>query len=427
MNGTSGGATNRFPQLVRVRQKFAATPPIDVRGEVRAGLAPLAATLAPGARVAVAVGSRGITGLFRIVAAAIDTLRESGARPFIVPAMGSHGGATPEGQVELLAGYGITEAALGVAIRPSMEVRQVGVTVDGVEVVWGVEALGADAVLVVNRIKPHTDFLGGLGSGLMKMLVVGLGKHVGAATFHRAASQHGYERVLRTAAALVLARLPVLGGLAIVENQRHETAGLEVIPAAGLIGREEQLGVEANRLMPRLPFGEIDLLIVDRMGKNISGTGMDPAVIGRMIHGYSLSEEVERRSPHVRRLFVRDLTPESHGNALGLGMADFTTDRLIRAMDRNVTITNSLTALSLQGAKIPIAFASDREVLHAALGSLAVNDPARIRVVRIRDTLSVEDLAISTALAESLPADGSMHVEGPPQPMAFDAAGNLAD
>ncbi|MHB9005754.1 MAG: nickel pincer cofactor-dependent isomerase, group 22, partial [Limisphaerales bacterium] len=371
-------------------QRFAPQVPIDVESAIAPGLASLASGLRPGSRVGVAVGSRGIAGLKPLVSVVIDTLRRSGALPFILPAMGSHGGATADGQLALLAEYGVTEAAMGVPFRAGMEVEVVGRTDDGHEVVCSVEALRADSVVLINRIKPHTDFRGELGSGLLKMSVVGLGKAVGAAAFHRAASRWGYERVLRAAARLLRQRLPVLAGVAIVENQRHETARIEVVPGGEIEAREGGLCAEAARLMPRLPFEELDLLIVDRMGKNISGTGMDPAVIGRMIHGYSLAEDQERRSPHVRRLFVRDLTPESHGNAIGIGMADFTTRRLVEAMDRRVTVTNSLTALSLQGAKIPIYFDSDREALSAAIDTLALPDPTRARVVRIADTLSVE-------------------------------------
>jgi hypothetical protein len=293
-------------------------------------------------------------------------------------------------------------------------------------VVCGAEALRADAVLIINRIKPHTDFGGVLGSGLLKMLVVGLGKHVGAANFHAASARLGYERVLRSAAEIVRGRLPLVAGVAVVEDQRHQTAQVEVVSPAELVQREETLCVRAAELMPRLPFEELDLLIVDRMGKNISGTGMDPAVIGRMIHGYSLAEEAERRSPHVRRLFVRDLTAESHGNAIGVGMADFTTARLVRDLDRAVTFTNSLTALSLQGAKVPIHFETDREVLAVAMGTLALTDPSQARVVRIVDTLTVAEFQASEALLAEARNRSDLEITGAAVPMRFDADGNLS-
>jgi hypothetical protein len=257
--------------------------------------------------------------------------------------------------------------------------------------------------------------------------VVGLGKDVGAASFHRQASRHGYERVLRESARVLLAALPLLGGVAVIENQRHQTARLVGVEARDLVARETELAAVARDLMPRLPFAELDLLIVDRMGKNLSGTGMDPAVIGRVIHGYSLAEDAERRIPHVRRLFVRDLTPESHGNAIGLGLADFTTARLVRAMDREVTMTNALTALSLQGAKIPLHFESDREALAAALRTLVFADPQDLRVARIQDTLHVEELRISERLWAEARATGVLDAAGTLAAPRFDADGNLAD
>ncbi len=414
-----------FPRLTVARQRFPVTPPIDIARTIAEQLNPITAGLRPGTRVAVGVGSRGIANLQDVVRAVVNGLRAAGAAPFILPAMGSHGGGTAEGQIALLADYGVTEATLGVPIHAAMEVRTVGEIEDGRPLVCSDEALRAQAVIVINRIKPHTDFGGRLGSGLLKMLVVGLGKRVGAANFHAAAAALGYERVLRTAARAVLARLPLLAGVAIVEDQRHQTARLEVVRPADLVEREEALGAEAARLMPRLPFAEIDLLIVDRMGKNISGTGMDPAVIGRMIHGYSLADDTERRAPHVWRLFVRDLTPESHGNAIGLGMADFTTARLVRAMDRDVTVTNALTALSLQGAKVPIYFDTDREAMAAALRSLGRTDTSAARVVRIADTLSVETLLASETSLAGESGNANLEIRGRPRPIEFDAAGNL--
>lgn len=417
--------TIALPRLAVVRQRFPASPPIDIAGTIADQLAAVVRGLRPGARVAVGVGSRGIANLQAIVRAVLEVLRKAGAAPFILPAMGSHGGGSATGQLALLAEYGVTEAALGVPIRAAMDVEAIGELPDGHPIVCSVEALRADAVLVINRIKPHTDFGGRLGSGLLKMLVVGLGKRVGAANFHAASASLGYERVLRAAANVVTARLPLLAGVAIVEDQRHQTARLEVVRPADLVGREEALCAEAGRLMPRLPFAEVDLLIVDRMGKNISGTGMDPAVIGRMIHGYSLAGDAERRHPHVWRLFVRDLTPESHGNAIGLGLADFTTTRLVQAMDRGVTVTNSLTALSLQGAKVPIYFDTDREAIAAALGSLGRTETSTVRVVRIADTLSVETLLASEALLAESRGDSSLEVLSQAQPLVFDARGNL--
>jgi len=401
--------------------------PVDAPREIRGQLTPLLSGLEPGARVAVAVGSRGITGLDTLVSATIETLRSARLSPFLIPAMGSHGGATAEGQTALLAGYGVTSERLGIPIDASLDVTSIGSTPLGTLVVCSTPALRADALILINRIKPHTDFGGRLGSGLLKMLVVGLGKPTGAATFHRAGSRHGHEVVLRESASLLLRHLPLRAGIGIVEGPRHELARLVVLPPDRIEAEEPDLCAQANALMPRLPFAEIDLLIVDRMGKNLSGTGMDPAVIGRRIHGYSLAEDEPHRHPHVRRVFVRDLTPESHGNAIGIGMADFTTARLVHSIDPRATITNALTALSIQGAKIPIHFETDRDAIEAALSTLAVDDPEQARVVRIRDTLSVEHLLVSANCLEDPAAAGLLDPCGPPRPLPFNPAGLLED
>jgi len=412
--------------MMLVRQKFPASAPVDIRGALSQEFSAVAGRIKPGARIAVAVGSRGISNLQTIVASVLDLLKAAGAEPFIVPAMGSHGGATPEGQKELLAEYGITEAALGVPIRAAMEARPLGATEDGVEAFFSEEALKADGVVVVNRVKPHTDFQSDtLGSGLMKMLVVGLGKRVGAANYHASASRFGYEHVIRTSARITLRAAPVLFGVAIVENQFHDTARLAVVLPEDMERREAELFVEAKRLMPRLPFDDIDLLIVDRIGKNISGSGMDPNVIGRSLHGYSALLGERGGKPSIRRILVRDLTPESHGNVVGVGLADFTTTRLVRQMDARVTYLNALTALSLQSVKVPIHFETDREAVAAALESLALRDVTQARVVRIQDTLSLERVAASESYAESMRERNDLESISGLEELRFDADGIL--
>jgi len=412
--------------MMPVRQKFPPSAPVDIRGVLANEFATVAGRIKPGARIAVAVGSRGITNLQAIVAAVLENLKAAGARPFIVPAMGSHGGATPEGQTGLLAEYGITEAALGVPIHAAMEAGCIGVTEDGVDVFFSAEALNAGGVVIVGRVKPHTDFLSDtLGSGLFKMAVVGLGKRAGAANYHVSASRFGYEHVLRTAGRIALQKAPILCGVAIVENQFHDTTRLAVVLPDEMERRERELFVEAKRLMPRLPFEDIDLLIVDRIGKNISGSGMDPNIIGRSLHGYSALLGGRNGSPSIRRIFVRDLTPESHGNAVGVGLADFITTRLVKQMDAKVTYLNALTALSLQSVKVPIHFETDREAVAAALQSLAMNDPAQARVVRIQDTLSLERIAVSEGHLEETRQRDDLEMVKAPEPMQFDEHGNL--
>jgi hypothetical protein len=417
---------NFLPRFLRLRQNFAPTPPLEIGATVAAELGKLRPRIRPGARIAVGVGSRGITNLAEIVAAVLAQLRGAGAAPFIVPAMGSHGGATPEGQRELLASYGITEAALGVPIRASLEVRQVGTNADGVAAFCSTEALAAEGIVLINRIKPHTDFFGALGSGLLKMCVIGLGKRTGATAMHLAATQYGYERTIRTLAGVVLQNAPVLGGVAILENQFHDTARLLVIPREEMETAEDALLVEARGLMPLLPFEEIDLLIVDRIGKNISGAGLDPNVINRSIHGYdSLPARGDRPAPFIRRIFVRGLTPETHGNAIGIGMADATTTRLVREMDPRATNINSLTALTPQSAKIPIAFDTDREAIERMLASLPLSHPSAAKIVRIADTLSLAEMEISEPLWSEVRTRPELTALGEPAEMIFDAEENL--
>jgi hypothetical protein len=415
-----------FPKLLRVRQEFSRPPALDLATAIAGEFAKLRSRLKPGATIAVGVGSRGITNLKEIVALVIAQLRAAGARPFIFPAMGSHGGATPEGQTEILASYDVTQQAMGVPIRASLEVREVGRTADNQPVFCSTEALAADGIVLINRIKPHTDFTGELGSGLLKMAVVGLGKRAGAAAMHLAASELGHEHAIRTMAGVLIREAPLLGGVAILENQFHETARIVVLRQEEMATGEDALLVEARALMPLLPFDEIDLLIVDRIGKNISGTGMDPNVIQRSIDGYSSSlQRAGRPAPFIRRIFVRDLTPETHGNALGIGLADLTTTRLIRATDTRVMGLNSLTALTPQSAKLPIAFDTDREAIERALASLPLPDVAAARIVRIADTLSVADMEISESLWAELRGRAGIKVLGEPRPMTFGADGNL--
>jgi hypothetical protein len=414
-----------FPKVARVRQDFPASAKLDIRASLEKEFAPILPRLKKGGTVAVGAGSRGISNIAEIVRGMVEILRGAGANPFIFPAMGSHGGATPEGQTEVLASYGITESSMGAPIRASMEVLEIGIADCGARVFGSVPALEADHIILVNRIKPHTDFFGSLGSGLVKMSVIGLGKKVGAESMHGAASRLGHERVIRDMARVALTKAPVLCGVAILEDQRHQTAAIEVIPAKEIEAREGPLLERARELMPRLPFEEIDLLIVDRIGKNISGAGLDPNIIGRGVNGYLSSLAREGRSaPFIRRIFVRDLTPETHGNGIGIGMADITTARLVKAIDLRITYTNALTALTPQGAKIPIYFETDRECIERALASLAIEDTSAARVVRISDTLNLQTMEISESLGGEI-RDGLI-VESAFEGMRFDATGNLS-
>jgi hypothetical protein len=413
--------------MFSARQHFPKSPPLDISATLRQEFAKFQGRFKPGAQIAVGVGSRGITNLQQIVGTVLQLLKASGAKPFLVPAMGSHGGATPEGQTAILAGYGITEARMEAPIRAGMDAQSLGATEDGVDAFFSTEALHSDGVLVINRVKPHTDFSSdSLGSGVMKMLVVGLGKRRGAANYHLSSSRFGYEKVLRSIARVTLDKAPVLGGVAIVEDQFHQTAALAALLPDEFESRERELFAQSKRLMPRLPFDEMDLLIVDRLGKNISGAGMDPNITGRWVHGYSsMLGAAPQSGPVARRLFVRDLTPETHGNAIGVGLADFTTARLVREMDREVTYINSLTSLTPNCAKIPIYFETDREAIRRALDSLTLSDPREAKIIRIADTLNLEKVRLSEAYSQALSKRPDLEQLAPADDMQFDPAGNL--
>jgi hypothetical protein len=418
----------QFPRMLDVRQNFprSAAPAIEqvIKSEFeRNSLDP---KLSQGKRVAVGVGSRGISNLKTIVAAVLKELRQRGASPFIVPAMGSHGGATPEGQAHILETYGITPASMGVPFETSMETVLLGATSDGIPVNFSAAALKADWILPINRVKPHTDFQGPLGSGLMKMTAIGFGKQTGAAACHAAASRLGHERVIRQVARQLFNSVPIIGGLAILENQFHETAELVFLTPDTLEVEEGKLLARARSLMPRLPFNEIDLLIIDQIGKNVSGAGMDPNVVGRPVLGYASSLVPQPGlTPSISRIFVRGVTEASSGNGVGIGLADFTTTATVRSIDLQTMYVNALTALTPQAAKIPIHFDTDRQVVEHALKSLALESTDSARVVHIRDTLSLEVLRISSAYANELSKRNDLAPLGPEREMSFDGKGNL--
>ncbi|MFW5734854.1 MAG: hypothetical protein ACOCWR_07335, partial [Oceanidesulfovibrio sp.] len=366
---------------------------------------------------------RGIASLAEVLAATVAFFRSRGAAPFIFPAMGSHGGATAEGQRAHLEHLGLTEDVLGAPIRSSMDVLQVGSTSHGVPVYLDAKALAADHIVIVNRVKTHTKFTGRLESGLFKMLAVGAGKHLGAATVHREAVRLGMAEVIKSVSRVALGCSPVLAGIGLVENGAGALHTLRACGPASMEHEEAELLALSKSLMPRLPARDIDLLVVDEIGKNISGTGMDTKVTGRNRDILSTFDEPDPDLPRVARIVVRDLHPDSQGNALGIGFADFTTDRLVRTMDYGKTVTNALTGISPEKAAVPIHFPTDRECFEAALSSLGSWMPETVRVVRIRNTKHLDLVAVSPALLNNLPSN--CEVAGEPQALAFDHRGNL--
>jgi hypothetical protein len=382
----------------------------DVTAAARSALAPVLAraALRAGARVAVTAGSRGVARIDAILRGACDAIRAAGCEPFVVAAMGSHGGGTGEGQRAMLEHLGVTESSVGAPIESAMDIIEVGRTAaHGIAVTCDARAARADAIIIVGRVKPHTDFTGAIESGLLKMTAIGLGKAIGAARYHAEFARHGYEPIIREVAALMFERLPVVAGVAIVEDNRGGTHAVEAFATPDIVRGEERLLVRARELMPRLPFGALDLLIVDRMGKNYSGTGMDTNVTGRAVDGRT-QKVVE---PVVNGLFVRELSPESDGNATGIGLADFCTRRLADAIDWDATYLNALTAAHPAGARLPVVCANDRDAIRHALNAAGVADERHARVARILDTLHIETMAVSGAALAAMDG-GDRYVTG---------------
>lgn len=412
-----------FPQMYRIRQSFDKTAVPDIPGTVKAELRRLGLErkVKPGQRVAIAAGSRGVANIAVILKAVVEHMKSIGAKPFIFPAMGSHGGAKAEGQVDLLAHYHVTEAFTGAPILSSMEVVEISKTEDGVPVFIDRNASQADWIIVVNRIKPHTKFKAPIESGLMKMMAIGMGKQKGAEYYHKAALQFTFPKIIVDAGREVLKKAPVLCGLGIVENGYDETAKIMALRPEEIEEKEKELLALAKKMMPSLPFNEIDLLIIDEMGKNISGTGMDPNITGR-------NRDLLGVFPHpvnAKRVFVRDLTADSNGNATGIGLADLTTKRLVEKINFAATYMNCITGISLEKAAIPMHFETDREAIQVGLGSIGLIPPEKAKIVRIKNTLQIDELEVSAAYEEEMRRKPGLEILEGPKPMVFDAQGNL--
>jgi hypothetical protein len=406
-----------LPRQLRIRQRLASSPLDSPAATLRGRLARLAGDEWNGRTVAVALGSRGIDSIAVVAQTLIGWLRERGASPFIVPAMGSHGGATAEGQGELLASYGLTVEALGVPLRAEMDTDLVGTTVSGIPVRLARAARQADAVVLVNRVKPHTDFESPvIGSGLLKMSAVGLGKIDGASAIHEAALRLGYEQALFEVSGAVLSVLPRVYGLALLEDGMHRLGRMELLRGEEIAAEEPGLLAQARAWMPALPFADVDVLIVDAIGKNVSGAGMDTNVTGRGVHG----ERMALCRSTVRAIYARDLTPESHGNAVGIGLADVVSSRLVEKMDPGITYTNALAAVTAVPVRIPFHFRTDAECLAAAL-RLAGVAPETARLLRIRDTLSLECVLASEAYGAEAAERADLEVVRGPEPWSLDA------
>ena len=416
-----------LPSLYSGRRIFAEDevpriPPEDIPNRVRAALQPILDRVALDERVAITAGSRGIANMPAILRACGDAIREVGGDPFVMPAMGSHGGATAEGQRDVLASYGITREGVGMPIISSMDVQQIG-CVDEMPVYMSTTALEADHVLLVNRVKPHTDFRGRIESGLAKICAIGLGKQRGAQTIHSYGTRGLAELMPRAARCIIEKTDKILGGLAILENPRDETADVQFVEPEGVgTGDEEALQQRAKGMIGRLPFDHLDVLVVDQMGKNVSGTGMDTNVIGRMF----VPGVPEDERPKITAIVVLDLTEESHGNAVGLGLADFTTEQLVAKVDWQATYMNGYTSGTggLLRGRLPTVLQNDRAAIATAIRMCGQPDPSRLRIVRIRNTLQVSEMRLSPSLLEDADA-AHIEITSAPKPIEFDTTGRL--
>lgn len=412
------GIEQKLPKMVRVTQHFDRSEVDDVAAACAASLAPLAGRV-PQGPVAVAAGSRGINQLDVIVKATVDFLRANGAEPFVVPSMGSHGGATDEGQAQVLADYGVTEEAMGCPVRSSMEVAEIGVTPSGTKVFCDALATKADGIVIVNRIKPHTDFKARHESGLVKMLAIGIGKQQGAAEYH----ERGFALfgdLLPQVAQVMIEKLPILFGVASVENAYDHVKLVEAVPAENIIEREAELLEIAKESMGSILVPGLDLLVIDVLGKDISGSGMDPNITGRSVIGLpGFPENV------TEKIICLGVTPHSHGNATGMGVADVISKKLLDEVDFDHVWMNGITSRAVGGSKVPLVGRTDLATVQLGLAACMGVGPSGHRVAHIRSTLHLETIEVSQNLLDEVRGISGMEIVGEPQDWEFDGEGTI--
>lgn len=421
----AAGQDIQLPNMVPVKQRFESKkvdsddiPLIMQREFLREDVK---SKIKPGMKIAIGVGSRGIDQLAGIVAGVIRELKRLRAEPFIVPAMGSHGGGTAEGQAQVLAEYGITEQQLGVPVRASMETVHLGTVMGDVQVYFDKTAYTeADGIIVVSRIKPHTDFKAKIESGIMKMLGIGLGKHKGASYLHRG-GMGNFGELLPAVGRLIMEKTPFLFGVGIVEDAFHHTAHIELITKEQLPAREEALLDVAKRFMPRFWFDEIDVLIIDEIGKNISGSGLDPNIVGRTANTKFAGRFGE--GPPIHKVVILGLTKETNGNAVGIGLADYSTRRLVEQIDFSAVYTNAITAIEIGAAKLPLILQNDREAISVGLYTGGRRDLKQVKMVRIKNTLCLDEILVSENMVSEVERHPMMDVIGRPVEWKFDTEG----
>lgn len=383
----------------------------------------IASNLKPGSRIAIGVGSRGISNIAAIVRAVVDYFASHGMRPFLFPAMGSHGAGTAEGQISVLAHYGVDESSMGCPVAGTFDVVSLGRSGLGIEVFAGRDAWESDGVFLVGRVKWHTSFAGAIESGVTKMMAIGLGKLTGAKSVHSHGRRHGMENAIRSVAEHLVATGKILGGLGILEDAWHDTAQVTALPAAGLIEREEELLRTVKSWMGKIPVN-VDVLMIDEIGKNISGTGMDLKIVNR---GVACQYNPWPDTPKIERVFVRNLSDNSYGNAIGIGAADVVHSRILAKIDPKAGRVNATTSGSLALVRTPLDFPSDRECLEVAASTVGKQDLREVTIGWIHNTLELGSMALSDNLADQIRAAGLLETAGPPFNADFDAEGNLED
>jgi hypothetical protein len=411
-----------LPRLLIVQQKFPSHRLPDPAAEVarQLGQSCFASRLKPGASVAIGVGSRGIHNLATIVRATVRYWQDAGMKPFIFPAMGSHGAASAQGQADVLAHYGITESSMGCPLISQLEVVSLGKTADGIEAFMDKLAYDSDGVMLIGRVKWHTDFAGKIESGLFKMMAIGLGKFAGAQRYHAYAYKLGLEHVIRTVGRQVLKSGKILGGLAILEDAYHNTGKLDAVPVEAMEAREEENLALVKSWMGKIPV-DADILILDEIGKNISGAGMDTKVVNRGVNG---EYNPWPNTPRFERIFIRDLSELTYNSAVGLGMADVVTKRLVHRTDWTPTVINSLTANTPAAIRIPVHFPTDRECLEAFAPTVGKIDLSEVTYAWIRNTMELTRIGLSENLRPRIEGNPNVTIEAAVD-FDFDGSGNL--
>ena len=415
-----------YPHIFRVRRKCDDPQVDDVAGEVETQLSRLSlgGKIKAGQTVAVTVGSRGITNIRDITKAIIDHLKRLGADPFIVPAMGSHGGGTAEGQRNIIESYGMTEAFCGCPIRASMETVVVCEATEGFPVHFDKLAFNADHVVVCNRVKSHTMFTGDVESGLMKMMLIGLGKHTGASIYHRVVRDYSFAQIVRSVAAEVLAKCSIIAAVGIVENSYCQTGRIEAVAPQELEQREKAMLIQAKQWSPRLPFRTADVLLIDEIGKDISGAGLDVNVVGRK---HQFHRAADDEYPKVKMIAIRDLSQNTHGSAIGIGLAEFCRTRAIEKMDVQKTRLNVLTAGHHPEAMLPMDYQTDKQMLQVMLTQIGLAGPDEAELMWICNTRHLAEVECSAAYLDKARGRDDLEIVSDLRPLSFDENGNLGD